>query len=366
MAKILFISTIKINDFDNFLGDISRKLSKQHEIWRYSILDCTLTDYSSGKEIIFSNSSSNFAMLKSIFKLKSNLKDVDYIHYHFINFYVVLVHILIFKYYNAIKYATFWGSDFAIANKKNYLLGIFFKGMNKIIFSNKVSLNSFSEIYPNLKNNLGIVKWPLGQLELQKNIVKVDRDIFEFDVPKGKQIVCVGTNGGKNQNHLKIIDELSKLNLAITENFFFLFPIGYPRNNEIYISEILSKLKESSLPHYQLDYTFHENTSLAHYRKMTDVMIQVQNNDMFSGAMQEAIFGGAKIITGSWLPYDILDDNNVLFFKIKDFSEMCSVFIRAINYEISNLEKQHNAEVIYSLSGWGAIKEQWFGLYKNG
>ena len=80
--------------------------------------------------------------------------------------------------------------------------------------------------------------------------------------------------------------------------------------------------------------------------------------------MQEAIFGGAKIITGSWLPYEILDVNNVMLFKIDDFSQLSKILIEAKDFEFSQENKKHNAEVIYSLSGWEIIKKQWFGLYK--
>lgn len=272
---------------------------------------------------------------------------------------------LVFNFSKCIRYATFWGSDFSLAKKKGRLSYLFFKRMDKILFSNGISLKDFSSLYPKLKGKLEIIKWPLSTLELQKNVKNTDKGVFDFNILLGKQIVCVGTNGGKNQNHLKIIEELNKLDTKISDEFYFLFPAGYPKNNDIYINEIESKLKVSSLSFYHIDTSFHTEIDLAHYRNMTDILIQVQNNDMFSGAMQEAIFGGAKIITGSWLPYEILDVNNVMLFKIDDFSQLSKTLIEAKDFEFSPEMKKHNAEVIYSLSGWEIIKKQWFGLYKS-
>ena len=38
--------------------------------------------------------------------------------------------------------------------------------------------------------------------------------------------------------------------------------------------------------------------------------------------MQEALYAGSEVITGDWLPYDVLANEGVRFHLINDFSEL--------------------------------------------
>ena len=112
-----------------------------------------------------------------------------------------------------------------------------------------------------------------------------------------------------------------------------------------------------------LDTHFHKGSELATYRCCTDILIQLQTTDQFSGAMQEVMASGGNVITGAWLPYEILKEKKVHFWTISEFAELTDALKGVTFNPITKEQALHNTDVINSLSNWNMVIANWVDLY---
>jgi hypothetical protein len=93
-------------------------------------------------------------------------------------------------------------------------------------------------------------------------------------------------------------------------------------------------------------------------------MIQVQTTDQFSGAMQEHLYDGNHVITGSWLPYDLLKRKGVLFDQINHMDELPATIRRVfVNYATNSSLRKKNATIMHEISAWEHTIDDWLKLY---
>lgn len=171
-------------------------------------------------------------------------------------------------------------------------------------------------------------------------------------------IITIGYNGSVGQQHLKIIEQLESFH---KKNILFLFPMTYGASKE-YIEEINRQLKNYNL-NYQLLTDYMETKSVAALRILTDIFIQLQTTDALSGAMQEHMYAKNIVLTGSWLPYDSLDDIGVHFKKINQIEQVGD----ELNNILLNFDKEKelsnkNNDIIYHFSGWKNTISEWNAL----
>ncbi len=123
-----------------------------------------------------------------------------------------------------------------------------------------------------------------------------------------EMVVLCGTNAWPEQAHLKMLDSIEKSwaeHKVLQQNVLYVFPLTYEGSSD-YIEQVETRVKESKLNAVVLrDYL--SNDELVQLRIATDVMLLLQNRDMFSAALQEALFAGSEVISGQWLPYQFLD-----------------------------------------------------------
>lgn len=346
-----------------FISPLANRLMMDHDVLRYSILERKLYFYNSSKQIILSSKTGKFSLIHSFFKLKNLIKDVDFIHYQYISNYSILIDFLVFNFSKSAKIATLWGSDFYKVNSSR-LRNLFFRRMDAITFTNPLTENAFRENHNNTFTRT--IRFGLPSLDDIKKIKVSDINNFnllDYQFKDDLKLICVGTNGSSNQNHSKIVKELEKIDSKILDNLLFIFPVGYPDNNDNYILSLEKLLKDSNLKHFILDKSFYSGKKLAIYRSLPDILIQLQTTDQFSGAMQEMIFAGVKVITAKWLPYDILDQKGVHYNRIFSFQDIPNALNEALTFPLSNDQKIHNKNVIYQLSSWDNVIKEWNQLY---
>lgn len=347
-----------------FIEPLAMRLRDSHNVWRYSILEGDIYSYNTETFINLSDKKNILAIIMAAFSIKKKVKSIDIVHYHYITLYSILIHFLVFFSSKRKKIATIWGSDFYNV-KKTFLRKKFFSNQDLVTFTNPSTEVDFKSIYK-YKDTISI-RFGLPSLEDIKDLSKSDKrntEFKNFTIPDNFTIVCVGTNGSKNQNHFKIIEEIKKLDSEVLTKLFLLFPVGYPVNNDIYINSLIENLEESGIKNYLVDTTFYSGKKLAIYRTLPDILIQLQTTDQFSGAMQEMIYAGVNVLTGAWLPYSVLDNKHVNYNKINSFGELSPTIMKMIEAELSEEQKSHNKQVIYSLSSWNQVIEEWQKIYK--
>lgn len=295
----------------------------------------------------------------------SKLRDYQYVHFHFISPLIYSLIGLIKQRTNSKIILTIWGSDlYRIFKIDKSLFRKSCQHADSISFTNKESLEFFKKNYNWPKPNLYECRFGLSPLEniselkLQKNECKT-----ELGWDNNRLSVAVGYNLSKGQQHLKILEALRQNEIhTIKDKIQLVFPLGYGGSVE-YKKEVLAAIGQSGFEAIIID-KYLSNREVVLLRKATDIMIQVQTTDQFSGSMQEHIFAGNVVITGNWLPYKKLKESGVYFEEVNSIAELPDKLTEIVrNYKSCELKAQHNHEPISMLSRWKNTIDSWMILY---
>jgi glycosyltransferase involved in cell wall biosynthesis len=190
-----------------------------------------------------------------------------------------------------------------------------YKKADALTFTNPLTKDSFLNYYKDFDNKTFVCRFGLTTLDfIDKNRIKNKSEIKNhFGYSQDKMIITCGYNATKAQQHEKIIENLVKLPKELLQGIQFIFPMTYGDNK--YKEKIKNILKDTDL-----DYIVHEDflyaDENAYIKLASDIMINVLETDSFSGSMQEFLYAGNIVITGNWLPYDVLDGEGIVYFKI--------------------------------------------------
>lgn len=367
--KILLVS---LNAQDVFIGQLAKRLvQNEFSVWRYYVQEGRLYHYNDDQSVPLIGSSESkqlslFKMIQGALRVGKYIKQVDVVHYHYIDSTIALLSNFILPLSRKRTYTTFWGSDFYKASKKAvFLRRRLLKKATAISFTNHLTQQSFDTLYPALSNKTQTIRFGLIPLDDIKAVTAEDVLKMKHDrgLPEAKKIVCLGTNASSNQNHDKILDAIFQRPIPLENEIHFLVPLGYPKNAAPYIEALKAKVPEQWKAFFTFDDNFYSGKSLATYRACVDVLIQLQTTDQFSGAMQEVLASGGDVITASWLPYDLLREKKVHFYQIDDFSAISNTLNQVLLHPINPDAARHNSLVINSLSHWDEVILEWVALY---
>ncbi|NOI95782.1 hypothetical protein [Vibrio sp. T3Y01] len=256
---------------------------------------------------------------------------------------------------------TYWGSDFY---KNKDLVNHFFSSINNhvdvITFTNENTSSEFVRLFEYV-GKIKITRFGLSPIdyidtyESEKVQSQVIKDIISKR--KTKKSVMVGTNVSHNQQLEKLIPIIN--NYRNREKFFFVFCFNYgdlklanKMKNDIG-DDIDCIIIEEKLSGYDL----------AGLRSNTDILIQVQITDQLSGAMQETLYAGGRVVTGSWLPYSVLLDRGVHLYLVDKVDTEITNILDSMG--TNNIYLQQNKSGISNLSSWNSCLDMWLDLYNG-
>ncbi|MFA5233469.1 MAG: glycosyltransferase [Sulfurimonas sp.] len=260
---------------------------------------------------------------------------------------------------------TFWGSDFyRVSTHTKELYRDALKETTYITFTNIGMKKDVYQYYQDFQDKMRVCSFGLETLEWIKKTSAADVDIFKkkFNMPE-KIIITCGYASSHSQRHLIIIDQVCKLDVSILEKCFFIFPMGY--GDMAYKQTVEQKLKKTSLNYLVLS-DFFSPSEIAKLRLSSNIMINILETDQFSGSMQEALFANNIVVSGTWLPYEILYQEGIVMQTISEPSELRD----KLQYIISNLPKlqvnlSQNQAAIWKFSSWEHNAPKWLSLYKE-
>lgn len=298
-------------------------------------------------------------------KLREIAADYDIIQIHYVENIILLSLDILFS--SSCKIVvTVWGSDWYKANsiKKQGLKQLFRKADVVTIEHQQIGdeIKNFCKVRRMEELRLGLE--PLEALASLDTISKEESKQF-LTLPLGLITICIGYNARKNQQHLEIIRILNLLPEEIKERIILLLPLTYPHDDMQYVDEVESALIESRYK-YKIFKQYMTDIEVAYLRKATDIMLQLQLTDSLSGAMLEHLYAESCVVTGKWLPYDLLISRNIHFHRIEAMDKLSSCIISIINNindEISM--NKPNTNIIQRLSRWPLVIKDWQQLYKD-
>ncbi len=235
-----------------------------------------------------------------------------------------------------------------------------------ITAANNVTLADFIREFEVDTARTSIVRFglsPLKAIRAMRETTSAQHKIA-LGLPANSFVITCGYNASPGQQHEAIISSLQKIKERLPPNYVLIFPLGSGGTTH-YRENITTCLDNSGL-NSRLILKFLSEDDLAHLRIGTDVMIQVQKTDQLSGAMQEHLFAGNSVITGSWLPYEVFDKLGLKYWKVDSPEQIGEMALKVIA-ELDN-DKQStkmNAEKIWNLSSWDANAAKWANLYSG-
>lgn len=239
---------------------------------------------------------------------------------------------------------SFWGSDLmASAGVRNYRS--VFKACQR---SNAITVASvemreilLSKFGRDLKSKVRIT--PFGQSDDCVLLLNARERLFNLGISllnenginwrDYKYVLKIGYSGFESQNHIQLIQELSTLPSEMKSGTLLIVPMTYGATSE-YSNRVRVALEQSGLRFWMIGkYLLREEVlSVA---VICNIMLNVRDNDGFNNSMIETLLAGNLLISGRWLPYSMLRQNNIYFHEIDDLSEvkglLCSVDKEFIN-----------------------------------
>lgn len=254
-----------------------------------------------------------------------------------------------------------WGSDYYRNHSIYFNLNI--KGADNIIIG---SPNMFEELtykYQKQKHKFHLCYFgnsPIENLKsLKENGISRNQSCTYFDLDEEKINITVGHNGSDSHQHVNVLNELLNLNLDITSKIRVILPMTYGIRQEGYLEKIHSVLKDAQFE-YLIMTDFMSDNDIAHLRNLTDIMINLQTTDAFSGSMREVLYCGGVVINGSWLPYQFLKAEGMYFEEVDKLNELQQkISDIVLHYPDYRNNCYNNPSKIYKLSSWSQTIQNW-------
>lgn len=266
--------------------------------------------------------------------------------------------------------ASLWGSDFnALSTIKKKKIGkSILKYTDAVTLGNPEMLNQFKEFYNNEFQNLNLCYFGndlIEQMQVLNTTSKIEsKKQLQFDT--NKITITLSYNASENNQHLKILDSIktNEYFLSKKELIEFILPLTYGGSHS-YIESIKNKLSELPFPFHILD-SFLPSDKVFHLRNATDIFIHLPINDALSGSLREHLFAKNIVITGNWLPYNILTNNSIYFHQIKSIHELPQQLTEIVNnIAVENQACLNNPAMVYNISSWQVVINNWVKLYNE-
>lgn len=250
---------------------------------------------------------------------------------------------------------SFWGSDYVSLSRRKYpFIEFIFKNARFISFNNRDYMFQFEKVFGDFLKTCEL-RFGLGLLDEIDNIMlSKSSETIAADPKK----VMVGTNASPNQQHLELIEVLDSHSKQLEDfEFFFHMSYGDARNRDL----VKARLRDAKFK-YEIDENYYTGVDLAQLRVKTDILVQLQKNDALSGAMQETIYAGGVVVTGSWLPYDVLRDKGASWIEVDTLNELPEALFEAARFR-PDIEK--NREIVFAVSGWKNVVVDWACAFRS-
>ena len=293
------------------------------------------------------------------------LDKYDIVHFHFFKVRTNFLIQQFKKIYNPKFIISIWGSDFY--NNKLLKRAYFRRAyslVDTLTFSSTTTKENFLKFIKKDDSKVSICRFGLNPLEKIENIKLSKEECknhLKWDC--NKIAITIGYNYSKIQQHKKIINQLCNSDFIKFKNKIqLIFPITYGSDPEEKF-KIIAELKKIPFEVFYYE-NYLSNEEIAYIRKASDIMINLQKTDQFSGSMQEHLYAENIVITGSWLPYKEFIDLGVEFIQIDTISDLPEKLKFLVN-NFSEFTKRNekNPAIIKQISSWESNIKNWLAIY---
>ena len=303
----------------------------------------------------------HFLLIKTIIMSGSfDLINMQYVEY------ADLIDAVIVKFISRTKLVlSYWGSDLLRAEGgKLNSVGKFSKYADFVTFDNVDLELKYKELYKwagKIPQKTAMLGLPV--LDIIKR--KSDNDSKnkmrkKWGIDEGKIVIAIGYNGIPEQQHKKVLGALEKLDDSYKEKIVLLLQMSYGGSRS-YRNSVIIAAKKAGFQYIDVQ-RFLTDDEVAEIRLLTDVFINAQVTDAFSGSVCENLFAGAVLINAGWLRYNELKKYDFRFWEFKSFNTMNEIVQKALEEKI-DVEK--NKDLIWKLRSWETCAPKWEKIYRR-
>ena len=308
---------------------------------------------------LFKNFYERFLRLKTI--IKSGPFDV--INMQFVRF-TDLADVILLKYLMKSKLIlSYWGSDLFRVNRKELTAqGKYVRHADFITFDNIDLEIEFKKIYrKKIPSKVVLFGLPVLDIIDKTSRKMADEDIRrQWGIAKDKIVIAIGYNGIPQQQHKKVLSAISKLDKQYKEKVVLLLQMSYGGSRE-YRKSVINAVKKTGYEYIVIQH-FLSNDEVAELRIITDIFINAQTTDAFSGSVCEYLFANTILINAKWLRYKEFEKYNFQYLEFQSFNEIPLLISQVMEKEI---DVSKNKELVWKLRSWEYCAPRWKEIYKR-
>lgn len=305
----------------------------------------------------------------SLFHYLNRLKNYDIVHVHYLEN-VIIWNIFFSKQIKGKLIISIWGSDFLRSSKRKcYMMMRVFDRADQITIASPTVKKRFVDFYGGkYSEKISICKFGLQPLEYIANthLENLNGIKKRIGLAPGKIVIAIGYNASRLQRHRDIIENIEQNEdlFQYRDKIEFLLPCTYPKDVE-YLETLSMQITQSKF-HYTIIDNFLSDDAVARLRYCSDIFIQLQPTDMLSGSMLEHLAAGNIVITGKWLPYDILDDLDIYMLKIERIDQISTVLFDVVeNFPKYVCRCDLNRNIVLNNFRWKFVINKWIDVYEK-
>lgn len=265
-------------------------------------------------------------------------------------------------------FIAFWGSDILAINEMSAKrIKSLLKVSDYINIGTENIYNAFTGYYGHYFDKK-IVSVAFGSLAFAD--IKKSKELYTKNECKKimhfnnkKTIIAVGYNGKPEQQHIKVINQLSKLSNDDKDKIQIVIHLGYG-SEEIYTKMIINAAEKSGIE-YTIIPEMLDLSKISILRLATDIFLHAQVTDALSGTIRECIYAGAVLVNPIWINYQEYDDFGIEYVQYSTFSELPRIISGLINNN-SSINTNMNSEIVYNNYSWEAVRDNWQRIFDNG
>lgn len=303
--------------------------------------------------------------------MKKIFAEYDIFHFHYASPYFLSP--MKFVPNGKVKIISIWGSDlFQVSGAENYRLQLEAFNTADLIICNTIEKREIflSKFGRHLTSKIRIANFGLPEEKFQKiklcnNSESRIRFRKKMGISPGKFIVVVGYNSSPKQNHVVILNYISRIAADIKDRIHLIIPMTYgtKKGEENYASEVKSICEKTGCS-FTIFEDYLSEDEYFEFNSSTDIRINLRETDSMNTAMLESIAGESIMINGVWHPYGILRRLGIYYFEIEKISELENLIPYLIkNIEAEKVKVKSNPEFLREYFSSERTSNDWEEIY---
>ena len=318
-------------------------------------------DYDKREENIFRSLYIHFLLIKTVLKSGSfDLINMQYVEP------LDLVDVAVLKFLLKTKLIlSYWGSDlFRMEEGKLKKTGKFSRCADFVTFDNVDLELKFNKLYkwsnliPQKTVMLGL---PVLDSIKRKSTNNCKEEIRKkWGIDNSKIVIAIGYNGIPEQQHKKVLGVLEKLDDVYKKKIVLLLQMSYG-GNQTYRNSVTNAAKKTGFPYIDIQH-FLTDDEVAEIRILTDIYINAQATDAFSGSVCEYLFADTVLINARWLRYKEFEKYAFKYLEFDDFNDINGIIEKALKEKV---DVGNNKKLIWQLRSWEHCAPKWGKIYRR-